>query len=224
MPAGKHPANRGPMSVKGWRPTDLGAFVRYASSGVALTPDPSTERRWLCPVPFGRGGPQERRSSGAGPWIPGSPSGQSQRSSVPPGTGGSGEGTGQWDLSCRWVLCKLCRSVHPDLLPGPSRPVCTGRLRLVTCRELDSRAGNLATINFVFPLCFTLCLGEVGLLGIKASQDTQLPLSPAPGRGQDSSPRHTPEDQHSRPLPQKTSWKNKGRASLLAKQTGELQD
>ena len=55
----------------------------------------------------------------------------------------------------------------PALAPGASRPVQTGRLQLVTHRELDSRAGNLGTAIVIFPPCFTLCLGEVGPLGDK---------------------------------------------------------
>ena len=60
----------------------------------------------------------------------------------------------------------LCRSAHPCLPPGASRPVRTGRLCLVTDRELDSRAGNLAAAIF-FSLLFTLHRGEVGPLGNK---------------------------------------------------------
>ena len=44
--------------------------------------------------------PRECGSSGTGPWIPRSRSAQSWLSYVPPGTGGSGEGTGKQALSC----------------------------------------------------------------------------------------------------------------------------
>ena len=53
-----------------------------------------------------------------------------------------------------------------------------------------------------------------GCQGTKASQDKQLTLNPGPGRGRGITVQaHTPENQHGRPLPQKTSWKNRGRAS-----------
>ena len=75
------------------------------SKGLECVPQPSkafgisqlvrragSRQRGLYPVPFGRGGPRECRSSGTGPGIPGRPSRQSQRSCIPPGTGASGGG------------------------------------------------------------------------------------------------------------------------------------
>ena len=168
-----------------------------------------SRQRWLYPVPFGRGGPWECRSSGTGPGIPGSPSRQSQRSCIPPGTGASGEeGTGKQEFSCHWAPRKLCRSVYLCLPPGASKQVRTGRLWFVTHGELNSRAGNLAAAIVVLPP-FTLCLGEAWPLGTNASQDKQLILSPAPGKGRDiSAQAQTPENQDNRPLPQKNCWKN----------------
>ena len=159
-----------------WRagmPQPSGAFGRSplampAGPGVPFTLEASNGWKWLYPVPFRRSSPWECGSSGTGLRITERPSRQSQKSSVPPGIDGSGEGTGQQELSCRWAPGKLCRSVHPDLPPEAYRPVWTGRLWLVTHRELDSRAGNLAAAVVVFLFCFTLCLWGEGLPGNKS--------------------------------------------------------
>lgn len=115
-----------------------------------------------------------------------------------------------------------CADQHTPSCPqgwGASRPVWTGRLRLVTLGELNSRAGNLAAAIVVFPLVSPCAWERWGCQGKEASQDKQLTWSPAPSEGWDiSTQAQTPENQHSRHFPQKTSWKNKGRASLLNKQ------
>ena len=66
----------------------------------------------------------------------------------------------------------------------------------------DSRAGELAAASEVVPLGVTLCLDGAGCQGIGVSWGQQLLLSLAPGRGGRVAPQvHTPENQHSRPLP-----------------------
>ena len=57
-------ANCGPISVKGWGTTALGAFGRSQSvmqvgPRVPFTLDPGKGQRWLSSVSFGRGRPQE---------------------------------------------------------------------------------------------------------------------------------------------------------------------
>ena len=208
MPGGKLTANRGPRSVKGWVPQLSGAFgrsqlVMQTGSGAAFALEAGNGWGWLCPVPFRRSGRQDRGSSSTGPWIPGHPRGQNRQSSIPPGTGGSTEGTGKRKVSCRSDPASC--AVHLHLPPGASRPVITGRLQLVTRGELGFRAGNLATA--IFSLFVSPCVWERrGHQGTKASQDKQLTLSPTPGkRWGISTQAQTPENKHGRPLPQKTS-------------------
>ena len=134
--------------------------------------------------------------------------------------GGSREGTGQRELSCHWVQHRLCRSVYLRLPPGAPRPVCTGRLWLVTSRELTSELEIWPPPLFSFCFVSPCAWERQGLEGTKASQNKQLRLSPAPGKGWGIPPRH----RHlristaDRPLPQKNCWKYKGKASLLNKQ------
>ena len=92
---------------KGLERTALRTFgrrhsVRWAGSGVAFPLEAGNRWRRLSPVPFRRGSPWGWGSSSTGPQIPGCPSRQSQRSCDLPGTGGSGAGTGQQELSCHW--------------------------------------------------------------------------------------------------------------------------
>ena len=67
------------------------------------------------------------------------------------------------------------------------------------------------------PLLFFILVSPCALerwIPTKETQDKQLTLSPAPSQGRDiSTQAQTPENHHSRSLPQKTSWKNKGRAT-----------
>ena len=93
---------------------------------VTLEPGNRWRQAVLCSLRTGE--PWERGSSGIGPLIQRNPSRQSWLSSIPPGTEGTREGRGQWELSCCWVPFNLCRSVPPHLHPGASRPLCAGRL------------------------------------------------------------------------------------------------
>ena len=137
-----------------------------SSLGAPFTLEPGNAWKQLSTVLLGRGSPRECGSSSTGSWIRGRQRGQSLRSSIPSETSESREGMEKKELSCCWEPGKLCRSVHPHLPPGASRPLWTWRLQLVTCSELDSRAGNLAATIF-FSLLFTLHLGEIGPLGSK---------------------------------------------------------
>lgn len=83
--------------------------------------------RWLSSVHFGRGGPQECRSSSLGPSIQGHQSGQSQLSSIPFGRGRPWEGTGQRELYFCWAPFNQTDQ-YPFLPPGASRPEWTKKL------------------------------------------------------------------------------------------------
>ena len=89
------------------------------------------------------------------------------------------------------TLPQAVQTSTPAPVLGASRPVQTGRLQLVTCGELGSRAGNLATAIVVFLPSFTSCWEGRGRQGTQASRGKQPPLTPGPGRGRGSSPRHT---------------------------------
>ena len=72
VPRRKLTTNHGPILVTGWSATALWGnwekpVVRRAGSGAAFALDPGNGRRWLSPIPIGRGGPCERGSSGIGP-------------------------------------------------------------------------------------------------------------------------------------------------------------
>ena len=73
VPRGKLTANHSLILVKGWSAAASGAFgrsqsVRPAGSRAAFTLE-AGNRRWLCPIPFRRGGPWECRSSSTEPQI-----------------------------------------------------------------------------------------------------------------------------------------------------------
>ena len=91
--------------------------------------------------------------------------------SFPSGIGGSGEGTGQWELSYCWAPPKLCRSVHWHLPPGASRPMWTRRLQLVAhgelTPELEIWLPPLLFFLFVSPCAWEGqgCQREKGLTG-----------------------------------------------------------
>ena len=189
---------------KGLEPAALGAFGRSQSGRRA-----GSGQRWLCPIPFWRGSPQEHGCSRA--LDPRAPKQTKPGILCPPGVGGSGEGTGQRGLSCHRAppSCAdqcICTSL------GALRPVWTGRLRLVTQGELNPKLETWLPSFFIF-LCCTLCLGGAGRPGNRGLGGKQLPLSPAPGKGRGISTQvHTPENQHSSPSPRR-----------LAGRTGEKQ-
>ena len=85
---------------------------------------------------------------------------------------------------------------------------------MVVTAGADSRAGELAAASVVVPPCVTLCPGEAKGRE-QASQGVNSSPEPGIQRVAGQLPQvHTPENQHSRPLPQKTSWKEGGRAVL----------
>ena len=99
---------------------------------------------------------------------------------------------------------KLCRSAHPS----------QSQEHLGQCRLGDYisylRGAQLQSWKSGHCYCgisslFQHVTGRGRLRGTKASQDKQLPLSLAPSLGQGSSVQaQKPENQHGRPLPQKT--------------------
>ena len=162
------------------------------------------------PHSLGRGGPQECGSSSTGPQIPGHPEDKAGYPPFPLGQAEAGRAQESENTPAAGhpTSCthQCTQDWHQEHL-GQS-----GLGALVSyLGECDSKAENLASTIFVFPLCFTMCLAE-------ASQVKQLPRSLAPGGGGGASPpKHTPESQHSRPLPWRPSgrrgWGAGGRAS-----------
>ena len=147
------------------------------------------------------------RAQGAGGHSPGS--------GAPPGQAEAGR-TQDSQVAPAPGRPELYRSAGPPLEhPGP----CTLGAAVVTAGA-DSRAAQLAAPTVVVPPGVTLYLGLS-----RGLTDKQLPLSHTPGRGLGSSPGahtwawaapqvHTPENQHSRPLPQRPARRSGERQGI----------
>lgn len=110
---------------KPWSPIRTGApqpsgaigrsqWVRRAGSGAAFALDPGNGRRWLSPIPIGRGGPCERGSSGIGPWIPGHSSRQSHANPESPWDRWKWRGRTKVRTQCT----RACSPEHGPVWPG----------------------------------------------------------------------------------------------------------
>ena len=186
-----HATHCGPSSLNGW---SMPGGAMGALQGL---------RRQLRAEGAAR--PQERNSSSTGPTAQ-STRGHGPGSSAPSRTGRGWEETGQQGRSCRRVHISTLRP-RSIQVPADWEP-------MVVTAEADSRAGELATATVVVPPDVTLCLGLSRRQGAGASQNKQLPLNRVHLTGAGQLPQvHTPDNQHSRPLPQKTCWKDRGRAS-----------
>ena len=105
---------------------------------------------------------------------------------------------------------QLCRS-------APLPPEHPGQCRLgdvVFPAGADSWAEELTSASVVVPPGVSLCLRWSGPPGNRGLTGQTAPTEPCTQQGVEQCPQvHTHESQHSRPLPQKTSWKDRGRAS-----------
>ena len=152
--------------------------------------------------------------AGPGPRVLGTQRG----SCAPPGAGRSGEGPGQRGGSCH----RRPRAVQIGV-PAPEHPGPCGLGAAVVTAGADSRAGELASTSGVAPPGVTLCLGEAGRQGTRASWGKQLPLSRAPGRGQGSSPRCTHLRAQQAPPPE-DQLEGQGKSKFWTEQRWKLQD
>ena len=113
----------------------------------------------------------------------------------------------------------------PSACPQEHLGQCTGKLRFGTRGELLLQSWRSGCHHLFFS-SFCLSPGR----GRASREQTPHRINSSywagpPGKGWGiSTQAQRPENQCSRPLPQKTSWKNRGRASLLTKQPGKLQE
>ena len=130
VPLRKLIANQGRISVMGWSTADLGAFGRIQSVRWA-----SSRQRWLCPIPFMRGGPWKCGSSNKGPRSQGTLVDKASDPALPLGQAESRRAQDSEDSSATGHPLAVQISA-PTPAQGASRPVQTGRLWLVAHGEL----------------------------------------------------------------------------------------
>ena len=190
------------ISVKGWSASPAGRLgrSRLVRQGIRAGSSPCCLREPQ---------PGEHDSSSAGPGSQGA-GGHSPRSCITPDRQGQGRHRTARTLLISLGILKLCRSAPRH--PGSTRPERTGSCGWLL-GELTPGLENWPPPLVLF-LLVSLCAWEGrGHQGTEASWGKQLPLSRAPRGKWGISPRYTPENQHSRPLPWKTSWKDRGRES-----------
>ena len=135
----------------------------------------------------GSGGGSERRGlRGPGSTIPAAqtpeprtPGNTAQDPALPLGQAEAGRTQDSEDAPATRGAALSCAGQHPPPLEHPG--LC-GLGAVGDTAGADSRAGELAATRLVVPPSVT-CLGQSRLPGNRASQDKQLPLSRAPGRG-----------------------------------------
>ena len=217
-PERKFTTNHSPISLKGWSTTRAfgrNQLVMPASSRAPITLEPGNKQRGLSFIPFGRGNPQEHGSSGTEPQ---SEDAEVHKTGYPPFPLGQVEaGRAQESENSLAAGCPQAVQISaPEPAPRSIWPVWTGRLGLSTWGKLLAVELEIWLLPF-FSSSFCLSTGGGGASREQRINSLHWARPLGKGRGI-SAQAQTPENQHSRPFPQKNCWKNKGKASLLNKQ------